>query len=103
DFDEFDVDEAEAQDAAIARKVVSGQPITPPVEMPPEARRSMDTAGLSMESGRGFAPVAEDVEPDLTVRIPGDTVRRLLRKAGIPDDLTVDPATLLTAIENLLS
>ncbi|MHB1642624.1 MAG: ParB/RepB/Spo0J family partition protein, partial [Acidithiobacillus sp.] len=32
DFDEFDVDEAEAQDAAIARKVVSGQPITPPVE-----------------------------------------------------------------------
>ncbi|MHB8226482.1 ParB/RepB/Spo0J family partition protein [Acidithiobacillus sp.] len=101
DFDEFEIGDAEAEDAAIARKVVSGAPLQ--AALPPEERRAMDTAGLSMESGRGLAPVAEDVEPDLTVRIPGDTVRRLLRKAGIPDDLTVDPATLLTAINSLLA
>ena len=103
DFDEFEIDDTEVKDAMSARAVLSGSPQqTAPGAFTPEERRSVDAAGMAMESGRGFAPVADMANPDITVRIPGDTVRRVLQKAGLPDDLTVDQETLLRAIEVLL-
>ena len=103
DFDEFVIDDAEAEDAMSARVALSGNPQqTAPGAFTPEERRSVDAAGMAMESGRGYAPVADIVNPDITVRVPGDMVKRVLRKAGIPDDLTVDQETLLRAIDSLL-
>ena len=108
DFDEFEIGDTEVEDAVAARAALSGAPLpgaTPlptPQAVAPEERRSVDAAGLSMEAGRGYAPVADIVNPDITVRVPGDTVKRILRKAGVPDDLTVDQETLLRAIDSLL-
>jgi ParB family chromosome partitioning protein len=114
DFDEFEIGDTEAEDAMAARAVLSGvalpgatplqgaTPLPTPQAVSPEERRSVDAAGLSMESGRGYAPVADIVNPDITVRVPGDTVKRILQKAGVPDDLTVDQETLLRAINSLL-
>ncbi len=113
DFDEFEIDDTEVKDAMSARAVLSEKPLPalqaatgatlPDTEtFTPEERRSVDAAGMAMESGRGYAPVADIVNPDITVRVPGDMVKRVLRKAGIPDDLTVDQETLLRAIDSLL-
>ena len=114
DFDEFEIGDTEAEDAMAARAALAGEPLqalqatTGATPLPdtetftPEERRSVDAAGLSMEAGRGYAPVADIVNPDITVRVPGDTVKRILQKAGIPDDLTVDQETLLRAIDSLL-
>ena len=108
DFDEFEIGDTEAEDAMAARAALSGAPLQGATPLPdtetftPEERRSVDAAGLSMEAGRGYAPVADIVNPDITVRVPGDTVKRILRKAGVPDDLTVDQETLLRAIDSLL-
>ena len=111
DFDEFEIDDTEVEDAMSARAALQATlagsiptGATPPdtETFPPEERRSVDAAGLAMESGRGYAPVADIVNPDITVRVPGDMVKRVLRKAGIPDDLTIDQETLLRAIDSLL-
>ena len=108
DFDEFEIDDTEVEDATAARAALSGAPLPGATPLPdtetftPEERRSVDAAGLSMEAGRGYTPVADIVNPDITVRVPGDTVKRILRKAGVPDDLTVDQETLLRAIDSLL-
>lgn len=102
DFDEFEIGDTEAEDAMAARAVLSGATLPTAQAVAPEERRSVDAAGLAMESGRGYAPVADIVNPDITVRVPGDTVKRILRKAGVPDDLTVDQETLLRAIDSLL-
>ena len=114
DFDEFEIGDTEAEDAMAARAVLAGKPLqalqaaTGATPLPtaqavaPEERQAVDAAGLAMESGRGYAPVADIVNPDITVRVPGDTVKRILQKAGVPDDLTVDQETLLRAINSLL-
>lgn len=102
DFDEFEIGDTEAEDAMAARAALSGATLPTPQAVSPEERRSVDAAGLSMEAGRGYTPVADIVNPDITVRIPGDTVKRILQKAGVPDDLTVDQETLLRAIDSLL-
>ena len=96
--DEFDIDEAESADAALARVALA-----PSTESPsPEERRSIDAAGMAMESGRGPVPVADAQDVDVVVRIPGDAVRRILEKAGVADDLTVDADTVLGAILRLI-
>lgn len=100
-FDEFQMDDAEAENAEAARATMF-PPATPPVATPPVQGRSDDAAGLSMESGRGPAPVADSASLDITVRIPSDLVTRILQKAGIPEDLTVDPEAVLQAIKSLL-
>lgn len=100
-FDEFQMDDAEAENAEAARATLF-PPATPPVATPPVQGRSDDAAGLSMESGRGPAPVADSANLDITVRIPSDLVTRILQKAGIPEDLTVDPEAVLQAIKSLL-
>ncbi len=99
--DEFEIDDAEAGDAAAARAVIS--PATPGDRAAKEeARRAtMDAAGLSMESESGSIPRAEAIGADMTVQIPADIIRRLLDKAGIPADLTVDADTVLRALETL--
>lgn len=100
--DDFEIDEAEAVDAAAARTAASPPPTPGDRAAKDEARRVVvDTAGLSMESERGITPLAEATEADMTVRIPADIIRRLLDKVGIPADLTVDVDTVLRALDTL--
>jgi ParB family chromosome partitioning protein len=100
--DEFEIDDAEAGDAAAARAVISPPPTPGNRATQEEAgRATMDAAGLSMESERDNHPVADSIGADMMVRIPSDIIRRLLDKVGTPADLTVDADTVLRAIETL--
>ncbi|MDD3760626.1 MAG: ParB/RepB/Spo0J family partition protein [Acidithiobacillus sp.] len=99
DFGEFEIDEAEAEDATAARAALSAEPVQP--LFTPDERRAVDSAGLTMEA-KGHVPVAEVENPGVVVRIPGNIVTQILQKAGIPDDLTVDQETVLRAIQSLL-
>jgi len=99
--DDFDVGDDEAEDATLAREAVSGVSKTA-TPKPVADRPAMDTAGMSMESERGPAPMARDVTPDMTIRFPARIIDRLLAKAGMPNNLTVDQDTVLEAVERLL-
>jgi len=100
--DDFKVADDEAEDATLAREAVIGvsKPATP---KPAVDRPAMDTAGMAMESERGPAPVAQDATPDMTIRFPAQIIDRLLAKAGMPNNLTIDQDTVLEAVERLLN
>lgn len=100
--DDFDIDEREAEDVQAARIAASPEkPIKTPT-FTSEDRANVDAAGLQMESGKGFAPVATQDNPDIHIRVPGDLVHLILERAGISDDLTVDADTVLGAIRVLV-
>jgi ParB family chromosome partitioning protein len=104
---DFEIDDDEAEDASLAREAVSGVSKTVPQKPSENApfsadRPTMDTAGMAMENERGPAPLAQDVTPDMTIRFPSHLIDRLLAKAGMPNNLTVDQDTVLEAIERLL-
>lgn len=110
--DDFDVADQEAVDAVAARVSLADRPIVAPDEKsladrpivaPDEKTRVfVDAGGLSMESGSGSTLTTPTQNVSVVVRIPGDAVRRILEKAGVSDDLTVDPETVLDAILRLV-
>jgi ParB family chromosome partitioning protein len=95
---DFEADDAEVVDAAAAREGLTGNREKP--QSAPD-RVVMDNAGMSMEAA-GSAPVADTVDKDMTIRLPGRIIQRLLEKAGIAYDLTVDQDTLIDALDALL-
>lgn len=106
--DDFDIQDGEAEDVVLARLATApaaSKPAPASAERnrksPEEARRNMDVTGMTMESS-GTVAVAEQANRDVHVRIPGDMVTRLLAKAGLTDDLTVDADTVLRAVALLL-
>lgn len=115
--EEFDIGDAEANDAALAREVLSPAPVSAntPAQTQPvaekatteksiteQARVSMDAAGLEMEAGVGYAPVAGLQDMYVAVRIPADLVKQLLAKTGITETLTVDSDMVLSAIQTMV-
>ncbi|MBU2834706.1 ParB/RepB/Spo0J family partition protein [Acidithiobacillus thiooxidans] len=108
--EEFQIGDEEATDAVAARSTAAATTASPTPaspspkgqKSPEEEQRDRDTAGLQMESDRGGYPVAQQDNRDVHVRVPGDMVTRLLKKAGITDDLTVDADTVLRAMALLL-
>lgn len=98
---DFKIDDAEVDDVSAARRTMSGPDSRHPV-FTPEERRAVDVAGLSMESGKGLAPISGGATPDMTVRIPGAVITQLMEASGISEGLTLDAAAVLAAIVSLL-
>lgn len=94
---EFDmVSNEEVMDAQAVREMLE-----PAGQFTRETRRTMDVAGMSMEAA-GSVPFADVVNEDMTIRLPSRIIHRLLKKAGIAYDLTIDQDTLIQALDALL-
>lgn len=105
--DDFQIDDGEAKDVVAARQSTMVQKPAVPARAAstprdPEDRRNIDVSGMKMEKSGGATPVPEITNRDVHVRVPGDMVTRLLDKAGVPSDLTVDADTVLQAMNLLI-
>lgn len=98
-FGDFDIDDVEAEDATAARGTLEGKPAS---GFTPLQRRSVDVAGTEAMEGRGPNQMADVADLAITIKLPSRVITRLLEKAGIANDLTVDQDTLLWALEVVL-
>jgi ParB family chromosome partitioning protein len=97
--DDFDIDAVEAEDADAARGTLEGKPAS---GFTPDQRRSVDVAGTETMEGRGPNQMADVADLAITIKLPSRVITRLLEKAGIVNDLTVDQDMLLRALDVVL-
>jgi ParB family chromosome partitioning protein len=97
--DDFDIDAVEAEDADAARGTLEGKPAS---GFTHDQRRSVDVAGTEAMEGRGPNQMADVADLAITIKLPSRVITRLLEKAGIANDLTVDQDVLLRALDVVL-